>query len=207
MAAIVIGVGAVGRQVALGLGAAGIGELHLYDFDSVGPENLANQGFRESEIKAPKVDAVADAVRANNPGVHVIPINRPFAWDVCSIPPELLRLDTAVFCCVDSITTRKEIWDGLPAIPYFFCDGRMSGETMRVLSIWDAESNDAYGGTFFTADEAHAGTCTTRSSWFTANIAAGYMIAQFSKRLRDLYVAMSPDIQVNLLSSDILVAR
>ncbi len=211
MAAIVIGTGAIGRQVALGLGAAGIGALHLYDFDTVGEENLANQGFSSADLGKPKVEAVAAVVRANNPGVNVVTNNRHFNaighGDFWDFTDEAFPDSVVVFCCVDSIETREVLWRSLPQAPYFYCDGRMSGETMRILSIWDETTYDAYEDTLFTADEAQPGSCTTRSSWFTATIAAGYMVSQFSKRLRNLYVALSPDIQVNLLSSDIIVAR
>ena len=43
--AIVIGVGAIGRQVALQLAAIGIHCMALYDPDQVKLENLATQGF------------------------------------------------------------------------------------------------------------------------------------------------------------------
>jgi len=211
MAAIVIGTGAIGRQVALGLGAAGIGALHLYDFDTVGEENLANQGFSAADLGKPKVEAVARVVRANNPGVNVITNNRHFlvgsGGDFEEFDGDQFEDNLAVFCCVDSIETRGVIWRGLPLTPYFYCDGLMSGETMRILSFWNAVTCQAYEETLFTADEAQPGSCTTRSSWFTATIAAGYMVSQFSKRLRNLYVALSPDIQVNLLSSEIIVAH
>ena len=43
--ATVIGVGAIGRQVALQLAAIGIPKLTLIDFDVVEPVNLAPQGY------------------------------------------------------------------------------------------------------------------------------------------------------------------
>ena len=55
--AVVVGVGAVGRQVALQLAATGIPTMTLYDPDTVGVENLAVQGFWESDVDDPKVDA------------------------------------------------------------------------------------------------------------------------------------------------------
>jgi sulfur carrier protein ThiS adenylyltransferase len=41
----VIGVGAIGRQVALQLAALGVPDLSLYDPDTVAVENLAPQGY------------------------------------------------------------------------------------------------------------------------------------------------------------------
>ena len=53
--ATVIGVGAVGRQVALQLAAMGIPWLQLVDFDGVEPSNLASQGYLQDDLGRPKV--------------------------------------------------------------------------------------------------------------------------------------------------------
>ena len=47
----VIGVGAIGRQVALQLAALGAARLQLVDFDVVEPSNLASQGFLEKDLQ------------------------------------------------------------------------------------------------------------------------------------------------------------
>lgn len=56
--ATVVGVGAIGRQVALQLAAMGVPWLQLIDPDVVEPANLACQGFLESDLGCEKVDAV-----------------------------------------------------------------------------------------------------------------------------------------------------
>lgn len=48
--ATLIGVGAIGRQVALQLAAMGVPHLQLIDFDRVEEANLASQGFLESDL-------------------------------------------------------------------------------------------------------------------------------------------------------------
>ena len=53
----VIGVGAIGRQVALQLAAIGVSRLQLIDFDSVEPTNVTTQGYRADEIGMSKVMA------------------------------------------------------------------------------------------------------------------------------------------------------
>ena len=49
--ATVIGVGAIGRQVALQLTAIGITRLQLIDHDVVETSNLASQGYREKDLR------------------------------------------------------------------------------------------------------------------------------------------------------------
>ena len=109
-----------------------------------------------------------------------------------------------LFCCVDSIDTRRLIWNAAGDKIDFFCDGRMSAEVLRVLTAADAESRDHYPTTLFSAAEAYAGSCTAKSTIFCANIAAGMMLAQFSQWLRQLPIG--PDICLNLLASEMTVA-
>ena len=46
----VIGVGAIGRQVALQLAAAGVRRLKLIDFDSVELTNVTTQGYLAADV-------------------------------------------------------------------------------------------------------------------------------------------------------------
>ena len=63
--AVVVGVGAVGRQVALQLAAFGVPRMTLIDPDTVSVENLAPQGFWESDLGRSKVEAVAGIGRTS----------------------------------------------------------------------------------------------------------------------------------------------
>ena len=65
--AVVVGVGSVGRQVALQLAAMGVPALTLIDPDTVSEENLGCQGFWESDVGDPKVDAVANVCHQQFP--------------------------------------------------------------------------------------------------------------------------------------------
>jgi molybdopterin/thiamine biosynthesis adenylyltransferase len=55
----VIGIGAIGRQVALQLAAIGVRRLQLVDFDRVDDTNITTQGYFETDIGRPKVQATA----------------------------------------------------------------------------------------------------------------------------------------------------
>ena len=58
----VIGVGAIGRQVALQLAAIGVRRLQLVDFDRVEPTNVTTQGYLHADIGQLKVEAARGAV-------------------------------------------------------------------------------------------------------------------------------------------------
>ena len=82
---------------------------------------------------------------------------------------------------------------------------RMSAEVLRVVTACDEESRKYYPQTLFTAEQAQAGPCTAKTTIYCANIAAGFMLAQFTKYLRLLPV--DSDIQINLLASEINVGK
>jgi tRNA A37 threonylcarbamoyladenosine dehydratase len=64
--ATVIGVGAIGRQVAIQLTAIGVPVLQLVDFDHVEISNLATQGYMHKDLERPKVDVTAEFCREIN---------------------------------------------------------------------------------------------------------------------------------------------
>ena len=69
--ATVIGVGAIGRQVALQLAAIGVPRLQIIDFDVVDHTNLTTQGYWAVDIGSPKVDATAKAISQLDPAIAV----------------------------------------------------------------------------------------------------------------------------------------
>jgi sulfur carrier protein ThiS adenylyltransferase len=117
----VVGVGAIGRQVSLQLAAMGVPWLQLVDFDVVEPSNLASQGFLEKDLGRPKVEATAELCREINHSLELQPVSSRFRRS--------LRLGSVVFCCVDRIDTRRQIWEGIRDRVDFFCDGRMSARS------------------------------------------------------------------------------
>jgi sulfur carrier protein ThiS adenylyltransferase len=195
--ATVIGVGAIGRQVALQLAAMGIPWLQLVDYDSVEISNLASQGYLEDDLDRAKVQATADLCQQVNNHLEVHEVNDRFRRG--------MAVGNTLFCCVDKIDVRKLIWEAVKDRAVFYVDGRMSAEVLRVLTACDTESRRHYPTTLFTAQEAFVGPCTAKTTIYCANIAAGLMLAQFTKYLRQLPI--EPDIQLNLLASELSVCE
>ncbi|HBG27913.1 MAG: thiamine biosynthesis protein ThiF [Planctomycetes bacterium GWF2_41_51] len=193
--ATVIGVGAIGRQVSLQLTAIGVPHLQIIDFDYVEISNLASQGYLAKDLHKPKVDATAEFCRQMNPELVIEVVLDRFKRST--------TVGNYVFVCVDSIETRKIIWDALKDKVSFLCDGRMSAEVLRVITAYDEKSRKYYPQTLFAAEQAYAGPCTAKTTIYCANIAAGFMLAQFTKYLRLLPV--EPDVQVNLLAMEMNV--
>jgi sulfur carrier protein ThiS adenylyltransferase len=116
-----------------------------------------------------------------------------------------MELGNALFCCVDSIDTRRLIWQPAKDKVRFLVDGRMSAEVLRVLTASDPLSCRHYPATLFAAQEAYAGTCTAKTTIYCANVAAGLMLSQFAKWLR--YLPVDFDVQRNLLSAEMTVSE
>jgi len=193
--ATVIGVGAIGRQVALQLTAMGIPHLQLIDFDLVETSHLASQGYLEQDLGRLKVEATASLCGQSNSRIETIPMAERFR--------RRMEIGNAIFCCVDKIDVRRLIWEAVKNTASFYVDGRMSAEVLRVLTARDSPSWHHYPTTLFRTEEAFIGPCTAKTTIYCANIAAGLMVAQFTKYLRQL--PMESDIQLNLLASELSV--
>lgn len=192
----VIGVGAIGRQVALQLAAIGASHIQLIDFDEVDETNVTTQGYFASDVGRPKVVATADAIGRLDRAIDVDTVQDRYRAK--------LNIGESVFCCVDSISARAAIWRSVASRCQYWADGRMLGEVIRVLAATDSHGRARYADTLFPQAEAQAGTCTSRSTIYAASIAAGIMAHQFTRWLRGIPVDF--DTTLNLLAGEWSVA-
>jgi sulfur carrier protein ThiS adenylyltransferase len=191
--ATVIGVGAVGRQVALQLAAMGIPWLQLVDFDVVEESNLASQGYLEEDLGRSKVVATAGLCRRISENLEIQEEAARFRRS--------METGNVIFACVDKIDTRRLIWEAVKDKVDFWADGRMSAEVLRILIACDSAGRRHYPTTLFAAEEAYVGACTAKTTIYCANICAGLMVAQFAKWLRRLPV--ESDLNFNLLAGEL----
>ena len=195
LVATVIGVGAIGRQVALQLAAIGARRLQLVDFDRVDETNLTTQGYLLADVGQHKVQATARSIAQLDPAIKVNAVDDRYR-------PKL-SVGQAIFCCVDSIEARSAMWRSAGRRAEFWADGRMLGEAMRILVAADEMGRRHYPTTLFTASEAQVGRCTAHSTIYTANIAAGFMVHQFVRWLRRQPV--DADASLNLLGGELVI--
>jgi len=172
----------------------GASKIQLIDFDIVEPTNVTTQAYLADDLGHPKVDATAAVIRQIEPNVEVSLVNDRYR--------PRIPVGDAVFCCVDSISSRAAIWRSINGRCQFWSDGRMLAEIIRVLTVAEDQGRQHYPQTLFASREAQTGRCTAQSTIYTANIAAGLMLHQFSRWLRDLPV--DPDISLNLLASEMV---
>ena len=188
----VIGVGAIGRQVALQLAAVGAPRIQLVDFDTVDLTNVTTQGYHADDVGQPKVLAAAAAIRRLDGSIQVDTTQDRYRAK--------LEIGAAVFCCVDSISARAAIWRSAANRCGFWADGRMLGEVIRVLTAADTNGFTRYANTLFPQADAQHGSCTSRSTIYAASMAAGIIVHQFTRWLRGIPVDF--DTTLNLLAGE-----
>ena len=191
----VVGVGAVGRNVALQLTAMGVPNLHLLDFDKVEESNVASQGYFEADIGKYKIEAAAQTCQSINSLINLRLENDTYR--------KKSSLGKIVFCCVDKMSVRKLIFEGTNHRRKLLIDGRMLGEVFRVLSVWNEDSSQYYSTTLFSDSEAIQGRCTARSTIYCANGLACFEVSCLTRWLRK--EDLNADVLVNLACNEIEV--
>ncbi|QTS89017.1 molybdopterin-synthase adenylyltransferase MoeB [Ectopseudomonas khazarica] len=104
---LIVGMGGLGSPVALYLAAAGVGELHLADFDTVDLTNLQRQIAHDTaSIGQAKVDSAMARLAAINPQVSLVPHRQ--ALDADSLAAAVQAVDL-VLDCSDNFSTREAV--------------------------------------------------------------------------------------------------
>jgi len=172
----ILGVGAVGRQIALQLASIGVANIELIDFDKVEEVNLGPQIFRHKDLGRYKVDVTRELMLELNPDIKVE--THQLKWE----PGHLLN--PVVFVGVDTMECRKAIWDDIGEECATLIDTRMSAESSRVLTVYDSGSREYYPTTLYHDNDAIEGSCTNKTTTFCANITAGLAVSSLSKVMR-----------------------
>lgn len=205
--ATVIGVGAIGRQVAMSLAAIGLDRLTLIDFDTVNVENLAAQGYWPEDIGKKKVEATGAACKRIYRCDGLQLFAEKFDEKTCKKFKRMIfeerEFDQVVFCCVDSGPDRRFIWHELRNCTNLFIDGRMSAESMRILAIEEPRSDKYYEPTIPHKNDVFRGACTAQTTIYTANIAAGFMLQKYTMWLRGF--PLDRDQVIDLIAGSMFV--
>lgn len=174
---LVVGCGAIGRNVASNIGRLGVGSITLVDDDIVEPHNIVPQNWLTSHCGKPKVEVLAKEIADQM--VDSIQIRAiPERWT-----PKVVGKDTeydAVWTTVDNIGTRKALYNYYRDKCKKFFDIRIGGPMAQIFTISDMEkTDDWYLNTLFDPSEAATFGCVQPMSNYLANIAAGISVGQF----------------------------
>ncbi|MFP9017122.1 ThiF family adenylyltransferase, partial [Pseudomonas aeruginosa] len=105
--ALIVGLGGLGSPVALYLAAAGVGELHLADFDTVDLTNLQRQVIHDgASVGVGKVESAMRRLGALNPQIRLV--SHSAALDEDSLDAAVAAVDL-VLDCTDNFATREAV--------------------------------------------------------------------------------------------------
>lgn len=191
---VVIGVGAVGREVVRTLVCNGVPKITIFDFDIVEEHNVSTQGYHYADINRPKVECTAEEALRLNPNVEIIAVND--RWR----PNKNMQFDAAFFC-VDSLSMRGKLFNYFAEAVGFIGDSRIGGEQIRLLSVSDDASKMHYPTTITADATAATEGCHIPMVKHSANIAASMLVQQYIAYLKGSIVF--PDRIFGLVASEL----
>lgn len=104
---LIVGLGGLGSPVALYLAAAGVGSLHLADFDTVDLTNLQRQVLHDNvSVGQSKVDSALSRLAAINPHIELLAHRSALAEDALATAVAAVDL---VLDCSDNFLTREAV--------------------------------------------------------------------------------------------------
>jgi len=200
--ALIVGCGAIGRQLGLQLASIGVDTISLVDHDIITSTNLGTQGWSPSDLGEPKAHVLFKQMRHINPSLMgTAHANKWTGLPSVADPYFPTTPATTIFFCVDSIDTRAALAAAYPMNTFF--DARMAALSLHVYSVTDASTYERYLSTIFPASEAAPIPCTARSTLFCASLAASLLCSQFVSHLRGMKPAFH--VSGNLIDPSITV--
>ena len=163
--ATVIGMGGVGRQVAMHLTALGVGRLQLVDARTVSIRTHARQGYALEDVGQPRVFAAAQRCHPINPQL-----------DLQTVSTRSLRgldLGDAVFLCPGEIAATDAVAKSIGDTIAFVARCTVARSTIRVDIAWDRCSLARW------PKAAETARLATALSMPAESMAAGMAVAEF----------------------------
>lgn len=166
--ATVIGLGGVGRQVAVLLASLGVRRLQLVGGGIVARTTQATQGFAQEDIGRPQIFAAAQACHQIRPRLDVITVNKRSVRD--------LDFGGAVFLCSGSKDNRKAIGQAIGTACRFCGRCVVIGVTVHIDTAWDRQSLAGWSEHVGETDRPPG---LAAAAVPMAAIAAGMVVAEF----------------------------
>lgn len=184
---VIVGAGAIGSNVCVGLSKMGMRIATVYDYDYLEMHNFDSQMHPISQLGKPKVDSLK-AVAKDYGDCDITAINAPWT------PGNAVDGDV-VISCVDNMDVRKALWEYYKGRCSFFLDGRMSAFVYKVYGIdvkapvqragSDLDGLSFYQGTLHSQADASPEPCGEKSIIYTVYLVAGMMLSQVREYLTD----------------------
>ncbi len=179
----IIGAGSTGRVSALSLAMMGVGELILYDNDTVEPHNRPNQILCKKENEGgKKVTSLKENILEYVDSCRIItmeehynrhPLNRGI-----------------IICAADDMETRSMVFSQVKKDkPDYYIESRMGAELMIIYSVDPHTNSSWYKKTLYSNEESLELACTARAISYNAFVLGGLIVSQVKKILMKEEVA------------------
>lgn len=175
--ATVIGVGGIGRQVALQLVALGVPKLQLIDPAIVQARHVTSQGFFAEDVSWPKVDMVGGFCHQTEPMLDLEAIAEEFQ--------STHEVGKSVFCCIGSEDVRSRIRRVIGNRVGFWGESHMIDDRVRVCvaaSEWIARR---FANEPTSSVDEHRDT-SSHGQIYGASLGAALLVHQFVRYLQGL---------------------
>lgn len=200
----VIGAGASGSWLVLQLAKLGITNITVWDFDTVEEHNIANQAFNIDQIGEYKAYAIEGLVRrATDTSIKA----KPNKVDAST------RLSGVVFCMIDSMSGRKEIWDNCikykPSIAAYF-EPRMGLHMGRIYNVnpMNPAHITKYEETLYGDEETEVSACGASMSVITSAMTlAAWTTRQLINFVEDKDDLLDNEILIDMKYNNIITNR
>lgn len=166
----IVGAGAIGSWVALGLAKSGFEYITVFDHDTVDVVNMSSQFYGKNDIGKKKVDALAARIFEMT-GTFIMPIAEKFTTS---------KAKGIIIMAVDSMAARNEIFHS--QIGNFACnwliDARMGSEMALLYTVKpnEKESVSQYEGSLYSDADATQERCTAKSTGYCSLVLSGMII-------------------------------
>jgi len=166
----IFGVGATGSYIAETVAKMGVQGIVVYDHDDVDDHNIPNQLYGTTDFKQLKVDALKTKLKELT-GVELFTVPKKIAG--------IKNLSGIVFLCVDSMASRKKIWESSikqnPDVKLMI-ETRMGAEVGKIFIIdpSNPEHIKQWEATLFEDKPEDAPVCTNTAINSTIKTMVGY---------------------------------
>jgi len=178
----VVGCGGIGAITAITLAKMGFDNIQLFDAENVEEENIATQFHPLGSLNKPKNLSVQREIGKHDPSieVHTFP----------NVDENTNLVGQFIFCTVDSITSRKAVWEAAKKGRWlYYLDARMGAEVFQLYSVHNADM-EWYDKRLaqISEDDIPELPCTEKATIYTAMGAASFIGSTVRKFLTNQHV-------------------
>jgi len=178
----ILGCGAIGSNTAIQIAKMGGKNFTLYDYDTVGIENVAISHFTLNDIDSYKVDALANHLLNVNNDINVRTINEKFT----RYSPEG---DDCIILGFDNMEGRREVVEDTMKFPKrerpkILIDARMGAEMFQ-LYVFENPTLKEYLKHWYSDEEGSDEPCTAKATSYCANMSGSFISNAIKKILTE----------------------